>query len=136
MIGNPETLREFIAGLYHRFRPVLIERYKAWSKYAEKEEGITTFGQLRTCDLFYICRREAEYFFGVDMLDVMNYFPAWPTFEKILSVIQLFLGIDFKLTYIFKLDYYDWNKYRTYVYWCGSRYTFICYMDLLFFSLC
>ncbi|KAL7072522.1 hypothetical protein ACQ4LE_008124 [Meloidogyne hapla] len=96
MIGNPETLREFIAGLYHRLRPVIIDRYEQWCKYAEKEEGIKTFGQLRTHDLFYICRREAEHFYGVDTLDLMNYFPAWPTFKKILNVIQAVLGIDFK----------------------------------------
>uniref|UniRef100_A0A914M8F3 Peptidase M3A/M3B catalytic domain-containing protein n=1 Tax=Meloidogyne incognita TaxID=6306 RepID=A0A914M8F3_MELIC len=46
MIGNPETLRDFIA--------------------------------------------------GVDTLDLMNHFPVWPTFEKILTVIQFVLGIEFK----------------------------------------
>ncbi|KAF7627172.1 Peptidase_M3 domain-containing protein, partial [Meloidogyne graminicola] len=97
MIGNPETLRDFIAGLYYRFRPVIIDRYEQWSKYAEKEEGIKLpFGQLRTSDLFYVCRREAEHFHSVDMLDVMNYFPAWPTFEKILALTKRIMGIDFK----------------------------------------
>jgi len=49
----------------------------------------------------------------VDTLDLMNHFPVWPTFEKILTVIQFVLGIEFKV--YFDLHYYLGFKLHAYL---------------------
>jgi hypothetical protein len=104
-----------LISLYHRFRPIFIQRFDDWKNYAEEKEGIQ-FGELCQFDLFYIARREAEHCYGficlyklkfrlktfkklisVDTLELMRYFPAWQTFEKMLSLASIILGIQFKV---------------------------------------
>lgn len=104
MIGNAETCRDFIASLYHRLRPVLIQRYEDWRKYAEEVEE-QSFTQIYPFDLFYICRQEAFHCYGVNPMELMNHFPVWQTFNNMVTLASEMFGLEFEdVTETFSLE--------------------------------
>ncbi|KAI1726491.1 peptidase family m3 domain-containing protein [Ditylenchus destructor] len=94
MAGSVGTVRSFVEGLVNRIRPVFIDRLDAWGAYAATKEKIA--GELKPHDLFYICPKEAHDHYNVDMLDLMNHFPFWPTFENAISIISNILSLEFE----------------------------------------
>ncbi|KAI1732957.1 peptidase family m3 domain-containing protein [Ditylenchus destructor] len=94
MAGSVGTVRSFVEGLVNRIRPVFIDRLDAWGSYAATKERIA--GELKPHDLFYICPKEAHDHYNVDMLDLMNHFPFWPTFENAISIISNILNLEFE----------------------------------------
>uniref|UniRef100_A0A0K0FXI9 Neurolysin, mitochondrial (inferred by orthology to a human protein) n=1 Tax=Strongyloides venezuelensis TaxID=75913 RepID=A0A0K0FXI9_STRVS len=93
MAGSPAIVRKFLTELTKRIRPVFLDRLDAWQEYAQKKEMIAN--KLAAHDLFYICRKEAFDHYGVNDLELMNYFPFWETFDNITKIAGHLLNINF-----------------------------------------
>uniref|UniRef100_A0A915DC77 Peptidase M3A/M3B catalytic domain-containing protein n=1 Tax=Ditylenchus dipsaci TaxID=166011 RepID=A0A915DC77_9BILA len=93
MAGSPQTVRDFVNELVDRIRPVFLDRLQSWSIYAASNELLTS--DLQLYDLFYMCHREGEDHYKLDSLDLMNYFPFWPTFENTIEVVSFLLNLSF-----------------------------------------
>ncbi|CAJ0579686.1 unnamed protein product, partial [Mesorhabditis spiculigera] len=94
MATSPETVRSMIQALERRVRPVFMDRMDAWRNYVHNNHLMS--GDLYPHDLFYVCRKEAFAHYDVNHLDLMNYFPFWPTFENVTSVIGQLFNLTFK----------------------------------------
>lgn len=93
MAGSPVIVRKFLTELTKRIRPVFLDRLDAWQEYAQKKEMITS--KVAAHDLFYICRKEAFDHYGVNELELMNYFSFWETFDNITKIAEHLLNISF-----------------------------------------
>lgn len=88
-------------------RPVFLDRMSEWQQYASNHENIT--GGLEHFDLFYISRREAEshckyvykswleliLMLSFESLELMKYFPFWPTLENIFQMVSHLFNLKF-----------------------------------------